>query len=349
MPISWHRSYCILSLLLSMFGQLISETNYDGKIIFCTGLTGFIGTNLYHRLAPKGIHFISLIPAKEPDHMHIFENATFYDGRIEDMVLLQSILSTHQPHYIIHLAAKSAVQSSFQWPLDAFETNARGTWNIMESARLIPARIRGILFSSTDKVYGEGLINPYLETDCLRPENIYDISKTNADMIVRGYAQNYGIPAIVVRFCNVYGPWERSHTRIVPRTLMQIRNRTPPVVHYYLDKVNCKQYFKRSMIYVEDIVDGMERAIGALERKLYLGEVFNFGTKQSHTTKQIVETITREMSFFDGYAEKEVGSGEIGNQLLSYEKANRCLGFKPTHTLDEGIRKTASWFVEQSR
>jgi GDP-D-mannose dehydratase len=99
-----------------MFGQLISETNYDGKIIFCTGLTGFIGTNLYHRLAPKGIHFISLIPAKEPDHMHIFENATFYDGRIEDMVLLQSILSTHQPHYIIHLAAKSAVQSSFQWP-----------------------------------------------------------------------------------------------------------------------------------------------------------------------------------------------------------------------------------------
>jgi CDP-glucose 4,6-dehydratase len=338
----------ILPLFNPMLDKLISEANYDNKIIFCTGLTGFIGTNFYHRLGPKGIHFISLIPAKEPDHMNIFENVTFYNGRVEDVDLMQIILSTHRPHYIIHFASKSTVQSSFQEPLDAFETNVRGTWNIMEAVRLNPGRIRGILFSSTDKVYGEGLNNSYLETDCLRPESIYDISKTNADIIVRGYARNYGIPAIVLRFCNVYGPWDRSHTRIVPKTLTQIHNRTSPIVHYYLDKFNHKQYFKRSMIYVEDILDGIERAIGALERALYLGEVFNFGTNQSHTTKQIVETLMREMSFFDGYVEKEVGSGEIGVQLLSYEKANRCLGFKPTHTLDVGIRRTASWFIEQS-
>ncbi len=321
--------------------------DYEKKTFLCTGLTGFIGTNLYLSLAPKGAQFVTLVPKEERETEGHIKGAIIYEGKIEELEKLESILGKHRVDYVIHLAASATVGAAASDPLGAFETNVRGTWNVMEAVRRNPGRIKGVLFVSTDKVYGKGAGTPYVENEPLEPEYSYDISKACADMIARGFWRNHQVPVIVTRFCNVYGAWDRNDSRIVPRTLKQIREGKQPVIHYFRDKDGKKQLFQRDLIYIEDIIDGLERIIGALEREIYFGEVFNLGTEQRYTVATIIEMISLKAGYKGGYIEREITGGELHFQSMSFQKAKRLLGFEPTHSLEIGIEKTVAWFQRQ--
>lgn len=323
--------------------------DYEKKTILCTGLTGFIGTNLYLNLAPKGAQFVTLVPREEGETGGHLKGAIIHEGKIEEIEKIERILEKHRVDYVIHLAASATVGAAANNPLEAFETNVRGTWNVMEAVRRNPGQIKGVLFASTDKVYGNGTGNPYVESEPLEPEYTYDISKACADTIARGFWRNYQVPVIVVRFCNVYGAWDRNDSRIVPRTLKRIREGKQPLVHYFRDKDGRRQSFQRDLIYIEDIIYGLERAMGALERGIHLGEVFNLGTEQCHTVETIVEMISLKGGYEGGYTEKEVTRGELHFQSLSFQKARRLLGFEPTHSLEMGIEKTVAWFQKQRK
>lgn len=323
--------------------------NYEKKIIFCTGLTGFIGTNLYLNLAPKGAQFVTLVPKEERETGDYLKDAIIYEGKIEEIENIERILEKHRVDYVIHLAASSTVGAAANNPLEAFETNVRGTWNVMEAVKRKTGQIKGVLFASTDKVYGNGTGNPYEEGDPLEPEYTYDISKACADTIARGFWRNYQVPVIVTRFCNVYGAWDGNDSRIVPRTLKQIWEGKQPVVHYFCDKDGRRQSFQRDLIYIEDIIDGLERVIGSLERGMYLGEVFNLGTEQCHMVETIVEMISLKAGYEGGYTEKEITGGELRFQSMSFQKAKRLLGFEPTYSLEMGIEKTVAWFQRQKK
>lgn len=322
-------------------------TDYEKKIIFCTGLTGFIGTNLYLNLAPKGVQFVTLVPKEEVKKGDHLKGVIIYKGKIEELEKIERILEKHRIDYVIHLAASATVGAAANNPLEAFETNVRGTWNVMEAIRRKPGQIKGVLFASTDKVYGNGMGNPYMETEPIEPEYTYDISKACADTIARGFWRNYQVPVIVTRFCNVYGPWDLNDSRIVPRTLKQIREGKQPVVHYFRYMDGRRQSFQRDLIYIEDIIDGLERAIWALERGIHLGEVFNLGTEQCYTVETIVEMISLKAGYAGGYTKKEITGGELHFQSMSFQKAKRLLGFEPTHSLEKGIEKTVDWFQGQ--
>ncbi|MBS3952573.1 MAG: NAD-dependent epimerase/dehydratase family protein [Methylomicrobium sp.] len=325
----------------------MKATDYEKKTIFCTGLTGFIGTNLYLNLAPKGAQFVALVPKEEAETGDYLKGAIVHEGKIEDIEKIERILEKHRVDYVIHLAASATVGAAANNPLDTFETNVRGTWNVMEAIRRNPGQIKGVIFASTDKVYGNGMGTAYVETEALEPEYTYDISKACADTIARGFWRNYNVPIIVTRFCNVYGAWDRNDSRIVPRTLKQIREGKQPVVHYFRDMDGRKQLFQRDLIYIEDIIDGLERTIGALEMGMYLGEVFNLGTGQCYTVDRIVEMISLKAGYEGGCTMKEITGGELHFQSMSFQKAKRLLGFEPTHSLEMGIEKTVAWFQGQ--
>lgn len=325
----------------------MKATDYEKKTIFCTGLTGFIGTNLYLSLTPKGVQFVTLAPKEEKATRDHPKGAIIHEGKIEEIEKIERILEKHKVDYVIHLAASATVGAAANNPLEAFETNIRGTWNVMEAIRRKPGQIKGVLFISTDKVYGKGTGNPYVESEPLEPEYTYDISKACADTIARGFWRNYQVPVIVIRLCNVYGAWDRNDSRIVPRTLRQIWEGKQPVVHYFRDKDGRRQSFQRDLIYIEDIIDALERAIGALERGMHLGEVFNLGTEQCYTAETIVEMISLKAGYEGGYTEKEITGGELHFQSMSFQKAKRLLGFEPTHSLEMGIEKTVAWFQRQ--
>ena len=327
----------------------MKATDYEKKTILCTGLTGFIGTNLYLSLAPKGAQFVTLAPQEERETRDHLKGAIIHEGKIEEIENIERILEKHMVDYVIHLAASATVGAAANNPLEAFETNVRGTWNVMEAVKRKPGKIKGVLFASTDKVYGNGNGNPYEEEGPLEPEYTYDISKACADMIARGFWKNYQVPVIVTRFCNVYGAWDRNDSRIVPKTLKQIWEGKQPVVHYFRDKDGRRQSFQRDFIYIEDIIDGLERAIGALERGIHLGEVFNLGTEQCHTVETIVEMISLKADYEGGYTEKEITGGELSFQLMSFQKAKRLIGFEPTYSLEMGIEKTVAWFQRQRK
>jgi len=320
--------------------------DYRNITLFCTGFSGFIGTNLYLRLAPKGVRFIALVPPCEQPFA--CGNAFVYEGVVEDYTLLDRILRAHRIDYVLHFAANAIVQHAAEAPRETFETNVRGTWNLLETVRKHGAGVRGVICASTDKVYGEGSERPYQETDAFDPRNIYDISKTCGDMIARGYCRSYGIPLMVARFCNVYGERDANYTRIVPRTLRLLYENRPPVVNIYCGSDGRRTPFRRDFIYIEDILDGLELMLDALANGRHIGEAFNFGTESCHDIGDVVRLICREASADVAPTLREVAQGELQSQCMSFRKAQRLLGFTPRYTLEEGIARTVRWYREEA-
>lgn len=316
--------------------------DYSGKVILCTGATGFIGQNLVPRLLSKGATVITIDPMEIETSFS--SELMVYKGRIEDHSLVAKIATENHFDYVIHLAATATILDAFENPHETFVTNIQGTWNLLESFRRLQPNIKGFIHISTDKVYGEGKVRPYEEEDAIEARHIYDISKAGGDFIARGYFYNYGLPVLVARFCNVYGPNDLNWSRLIPGTIRHLYENTPPTVNMFLDANNKRIPFRRDFIHVDDIVQGLELMLQAAERKKHIGEVFNFGTGQCHAVNDIVTLIS------DLYGKKTepdiniVPTGEIFSQCMSYEKAKRLLGFIPQISLEVGLHETVEWY-----
>jgi CDP-glucose 4,6-dehydratase len=320
--------------------------NYRDTTLLCTGFSGFIGKSLYLRLAPRGARFVAPVPPSE--HPRAPGDALVYEGVVEDYALLEHIFRTHRIDYVLHFAANAIVQRAAAAPRETFETNVRGTWNLLETVRNHGSSVRGVIYASTDKVYGEGGDHPYRETDALDPHNIYDISKACGDMIAQGYCRCYGIPLMVARFCNVYGERDTNYTRIVPRTLRLLHEHRPPVVNMYCGADGQRVPFRRDFIYIEDILDGLELMLDALADGRHVGEVFNFGTERAHDVGEVVRLICREAGADVAPVLCEVSQGELLSQCMSFRKAQRLLSFEPRYPLEEGIARTVRWYQEEA-
>lgn len=320
--------------------------DYRDITLLCTGFSGFIGTNLHLRLARKGARFIALVPPSEP-HVTLSE-ALIYQGVVEDFALLESIFRSHRIHYVLHFAADAIVHHAAEAPHETFETNVRGTWNTLEAVRRHGQEVRGVIYASTDKVYGDGAERPYTEINPFEPCNIYDISKACGDMIVRGYGRSYGIPVMVGRFCNVYGERDTNYTRLVPRTLRLLYEKKPPVINIYRGADGTYSPFRRDFIYIEDLLDGLELMLDALAERRHLGEAFNLCTECCHDIGHVVRLICQEAGTDVIPTLHEVAHGELMVQFLSFKKAQRLLGFSPRYTLAEGLARTVRWYMEEA-
>ena len=126
---------------------------------------------------------------------------------------------------VFHLAAQTIVGVARSSPLETFEVNVRGAWNVFEACR--DARGRAVVFASSDKAYGASPELPYREDFPLRAAYPYDASKAAADIVARSYAHAYGLPIAVTRFANVYGGGDLNFSRLIPETVGR-RARRPP-------------------------------------------------------------------------------------------------------------------------
>lgn len=323
--------------------------NYSDKTIFCTGGTGFIGKNLIDRLRTQGAKVVLLVPEDEPLSVGFdLSGLTVYVGRVEDDGIFEKIFSEQKIDFVVHLAATATVQEAAENPRKTFETNIRGTWNLLEALRRSPYSdrppIRGLIHASTDKVYGEGVSRPYREDDPLHPRYLYDVSKASGDAIARTYHRQFGLPIMVARFCNVYGPQDFNWTRVVPGTIQALEKKRTPTINRYLNAEGRPTSFYRDFIFIDDILDALDLLIDALDRQEHVGEVFNFGTEKFHAIDEVVATICR---IYEKSVEpniRMVEAGEICSQSMSYAKAARQLGFKPKVSLEGGLVQTIEWY-----
>lgn len=317
---------------------------WKNRNVFITGCTGLLGSYLTDALVKKGANVTGLI--RDSVHnsnlrlMGVDRKINILRGEIEDYPLLERALNEYEIDTVFHLAAQTIVGIANRNALSTFETNIRGTWNLLEACRRNKNIIKRIIVASSDKAYGDCKELPYKEDTPLVGTHPYDVSKSCADLICRAYYVTYGMPVCITRCGNLYGGGDLNFNRLIPGTIRSVLNSERPIIRS--DGKYIRDYF-----YVLDAVDAYILLAEKMENNNLCGEAFNFSNEIQIPVINLVEKILKLMD--KKKLEPTVlnqGQGEIIHQYLSAEKARKVLGWKPKYTLDKGLSTTIEWYKD---
>lgn len=312
------------------------------KNVFVTGCSGFLGYWLTEQLLRKGANVIGLVRDFVPQltffRSKLDERITTIRGAVEDYFLLKRILNEYGIDAVFHLAAQSIVEVANRSPLSTFETNIRGTWNLLEACRRNHPLVKRIVIASSDKAYGAQEKLPYTEATQLRGTHPYDVSKTCTDLIAYTYFNTYSLPVAVTRCGNIYGGGDLNFNRLIPGTIKSVLHDEPIIIRS--DGTPKRDYF-----YVKDVVNAYLTLAEDIEERNLAGEAFNFSTGCQIS----VLTMTNKILGLMGRKDYPVNilnqsHGEIRNQYLSIEKAKKILNWAPHYCLEDGLRETIDWY-----
>jgi dTDP-glucose 4,6-dehydratase len=313
------------------------------RLLVCGG-AGFIGSNFVRlRLRENGDRVVvldKLTYAGREENFHDFSGEPdfrFVRGSIEDPEAVAGALEGGGRggwgpiEAIVNFAAETHVDRSIAEP-DAFvKTHALGTYVLLEAARE-----RGLRYVqvSTDEVYGSIEDGSFTETSHLRPSSPYSATKTGADLLVESYFHTYGLPAVICRGSNNYGPYQYPE-KLIPLMILNALHGDPLPV--YGDGMQV-----RNWIHATDF----GRAIGHVLEHGVPGEVYNAGGPDEcpniEVVNRIVELTGADESLIEHVTDRP---GHDRRYSLSSEKA-RALGWEPRVRFAEGLEQTVAWYRE---
>lgn len=305
--------------------------------IFITGATGFLGSWLTKYLY-KSNNIVALIRDWIPksDLIGIIDKINTIRGNVEDYFLIERILNEYEIDLVYHLAAQTIVGIANNNPMSTFETNIKGTWNILEACRR--NKTKKVIVASSDKAYGDQVKLPYNENFPLIGRHPYDVSKSCADLLCRTYYETYDLPVCVTRCGNFYGGGDLNFNRIIPGTITSILNNKIPVIRS--DGNSVRDYF-----YIEDAVAAYVLLAELMDVNIH-GEAFNFSNEIQITVLELVNLIIKLMGSDLKPIILNEATNEIKHQYLSAKKARETLGWTPKFTLEEGLMKTIKYYEQ---
>ena len=314
---------------------------WRNKNVFITGATGFLGSWLTKYLLDGNSNITVLardwVPYSKLYADNLNKKINIVKGEIEDYFLLERILNEYEIGTVFHLAAQTIVGIANNNPISTFETNIKGTWNILEACRR-NKKIKKIIVESSDKAYGDQEILPYSENTPLIGRHPYDVSKSCADLICRSYYETYELPVCVTRCGNFYGGGDLNFNRIIPGTIRSILNNEPPVIR-------SDGSFIRDYFYIEDAVLAYLLLAEKMDDKSLHGEAFNFSNEIQITVLDLVNKIIDLMDSNLKPVILNEATTEIKHQYLSAKKAKDFLGWKSEYDLNIGLQKTISYYM----
>lgn len=313
-----------------------------GEVALVTGGYGFIGGRLTERLLAEGSEVVLLRrdnPARSYLAIEALEaRCNVVSGDLSDPLELLRVLNEYGVTTVFHLAAQAIVEVANRSPLSTFETNTRGTWNLLEAARLAPA-VERVVVASSDKAYGQHAQLPYREGAKLQPAYPYDTSKAAADLIARSYAETYGLAVGVTRLANVYGGGDFNFSRLVPETVRAVHAGEAPVIRSDGSP-------ERDFIYAEDAVDAYLAVADGLADPANHGQAFNAGAGRPWSVLEVVSTLlaVAASDVKPDVRGEGVPLGEIDRQYLDSSLIEQRLGWTPQWSLEDGLAETWGWY-----
>jgi CDP-glucose 4,6-dehydratase len=314
---------------------------WQDRRVFITGASGLVGGWLVEALLENRADVVVLlrdwVPGSQLITSKLLEKVTIVRGDLADPKNLERILAEYEIQSVIHLAAQTIVPIANKNPLSTFESNIAGTWNLLESCRPIKT-IQSIVIASSDKAYGDVSELPYQEDMPLRALYPYDVSKACADMISISYAKTFDMPIAITRCGNFFGGGDLNWNRIIPGTIRSVIRGQPPVIRS--DGTLVRDY-----IYVEDAVSAYMTLTEALTLNPTLaGEAFNFSNGTQRNVLELTKTVINILGSNLEPLIQGHNHGEIQEQYLDSAKATTKLGWVPRYGLEEGLKKTVSWY-----
>ena len=339
----------------------------QGNVVFITGSSGFIGSNLAKRILTTepdtkviGLdnmndYYDVRIKEARLAELQKFENYTFIKGNLADKALINSIFEQYHPDIVVNLGAQAGVRYSITNPDAYIESNVIGFYNILEACRHYP--VKHLVYASSSSVYGSNKKVPYSTDDKVdNPVSLYAATKKSNELMAHAYSKLYNIPSTGLRFFTVYGPAGRPDMAYFGFTNKLVNGETIKIFNYG----NCK----RDFTYVDDIVEGVVRVMAKASVKKN-GEdglpippyaVYNIGNSNPENLLDFVQILSEELvrsgvlpADYDFEAHKELVPMQPGDVPVTFadtEPLERDFGFKPHTPLRDGLRKFAEWYKE---
>lgn len=311
---------------------------------FVTGATGLLGSSLVETLRARGARVTCLVRDWIPDS-ELVRSGTLarvgcVRGGLEDAELLTRAVNEHEIDTVFHLGAQTIVGTANRSPLSTFESNVRGTWNLLEACMRAGGVVKRVIVASSDKAYGEHDVLPYTEEAPLQGRFPYDVSKSCADLIALSYFHGYELPVVITRCGNLFGGGDLNFNRLVPGTIVSALRGERPIVRS--DGTLIRDYF-----YVKDAVEAYLTLAEAVPRGDVTGGAFNFGNETPMTVLEMVDAILEAVGREDlEPAVMNEASREILRQYLDCSKARRVLDWSPAWTIGRGLAETVAWYRE---
>jgi dTDP-glucose 4,6-dehydratase len=313
--------------------------------LLVTGGAGFIGANfvryvLHHAPDVQLINLDALTYAGNLENLRDVERNpryTFVHGSIQNKELVEHVCAKHGVTGIINFAAESHVDRSILSAAAFVETNIQGTLTLLEVAKTLHQRgqLTRYLQVSTDEVYGSlGDTGAFTEETPLAPNSPYSASKAGSDMLVRSFVHTHGLPAVITRCSNNYGPYQFPEKLIPLMIANALEDKPLPV---YGDGMNVRDW-----IYVEDHCEAVWMAF----TKGRDGEVYNAGGASEKPNIEVVKTLLKTVGKPESlitYVKDRPGHDR--RYAIDFSKMQTELGWKPRHSFDAGLKKTVDWYI----
>jgi dTDP-glucose 4,6-dehydratase len=307
--------------------------------ILVTGGLGFIGSNFIKHCLNSSTN--EIINVDKCDYMAREHNVpahpryTYIRGDITEQYHMRHIFFTFKPDVVVHFAAQSCVTKSFDLAFEYTKDNVLGTHVLLESAKEY-GKLKRFIHISTDEVYGEvGPTDVCCEQSPLNPSNPYSASKAAAELYVKAYLNMYGVPCIITRGNNVFGP-QQYPEKVVPLFITQILNEKSATIHG-------DGSTRRNFIYVDDV----SRAIFTILEKGEIGKTYNIGSLHEYSVLEIYEKIKNIIG--RGTAKFIKDPRPFNDSRYCIDSSGlRALGWKEDEDFDSRLADTVKWYSENS-
>lgn len=257
----------------------------------------------------------------------------FYRADICDKKRIDSIFEREAPDAVVNLAAATHVDRSILDSSDFIKTNVIGTQILLDISR--KNKIKKFVHISTDEVYGEIKRGSFFEDSPLKPNSPYAASKAAADLLIKAYIRTYGFPALIVRPCNNYGPWQYPE-KLIPLAILRIlKNKKIPL---FADGKNIREW-----LYVEDCA----KAIAQILKKGKPGKIYNLGSNQERqnieTVKMILKIIKKPTDMIEFVIDRP---GHDIRYSLNSQKVFKEIKWSAKVDLKDGLKNTVQWYLK---
>jgi NAD dependent epimerase/dehydratase len=315
--------------------------NIRGKNVFVTGSEGFIGSHLVERLLEEGCKVRALV------HYNSFNSWGWLDslppttlkeieitsGDVRDPNGMRSAVKDSE--IVFHLAALIAIPYSYSSPDSYVDTNIKGTLNLLQAAR--EADCERILVTSTSEVYGTAKYVPIDESHPFQGQSPYSASKIGADRLAESFHRSFGMPIVIVRPFNTFGP-RQSARAVIPSVIIQLLSGKSLVRMGSLHPT-------RDFTYVKDTCRGF---VAIAETDACLGEEINIATETEISVGALAQKIIRQINpgatIAADPARIRPDKSEVERLVGSNRKLRSLTNWSPEYGIDRALEQTITWF-----
>ena len=318
------------------------NTSKEFKKVLVTGSSGLLGSWFIKRLLDESIEVKGVCLDESRNYLleslnltQEFENYYF---DISDYKKLKKIFIDNDFDIVFHFAAQTQVKDALLDPLTTFNSNIKGTWNLLEICRQnnVPAVV-----ASSDKAYGISETLPYKEDFRLNGEFPYEVSKSITDLLVNTYKVSYELSVSTLRCGNIYGGGDLNWDRLIPGVIKWLLNNEQPILR-------TDGSFKRDWVYVQDVVEAYYLVGNELiKNPKNVSTAYNFAGLDYLSVKDVYTSICNVVNGEFVEPKYVIDSElEIPDQYLDSSKIKNEIGFEAKYSLDESLRETINWYKD---